>query len=176
MIFCSFHTGPGYAEHAAELVATLDRFGLRHDVRGLPDAGAWALNCGRKASYLLQMRADHPGESLVWVDADARVRRDPDLFRSLDCDLAAHWRNGVELLSGTLYIGERETAGELLEAWRDECTANPTEWDQRCLARVLDSKRWRVQTLPAEYTAIFDAGMCEHPVIEHLQASRKLRR
>lgn len=177
MMFVSFFSGPGYDIEARELVKTLDRFGLPHDVREAPDAGTWELNCGRKPTFLLQMRREHPGESLVWLDADARVRRSPDLFRSLDCDIAAHWRDGVELLSGTLFIGSGETAGELLEAWRDECTANPHEWDQKCLQRLVEgSRRWRMQTLPAEYTAIFDAGMSDDPVIEHMQASRRLKR
>lgn len=177
MIFCSFFSGPGYDVEARELVKTLDAFGLAHDVRELPDAGGWELNCGRKASYLLQMRADHPGEPLVWVDADARIRRLPTLFEHLDCDFAAHWKDGTELLSGTMYFGPNDAARDLLEAWRDECAANPSEWDQKCLQRLVDgSRRWRVSTLPAEYTAIFDAGMSSEPVIEHMQASRRLRR
>lgn len=123
------------------------------------------------------MRREHPGRPIVWLDADARVRRPPSLFDSLDCDVAAHWKDGEELLSGTLYIGANDTATELLQEWLTDCQSNPGEWDQRCLQAVLNSsRRFRIQTLPADYTAIFDAGMSDHPVIEHLQASRRLKR
>ena len=174
-IFVSFFAGPGYDREAAELVKTLDRFGLQYEVRELPDAGGWEANCGRKPEYLLQMMDAYPGESLVWVDADARIRREPTLFDSLDCDLAAHWKDGTELLSGTLYVGP--SARPLLESWRDGCRANPGEWDQKVLQQIVEGARsYRISTLPAEYTAIFDAEMCESPVIEHMQASRRLRR
>lgn len=176
--YVSFHSGPGYAEEAAGLVKTLDAFGLPHDVRELPDAGTWEMNCGRKASFLLSMRQRHPGKPLVWLDADARVIRPPTLFDELTCDFAAHWKDGDELLSGTMFIGATEAAGELLEMWRIECEQNPTEWDQRALQRIINREpaRWSIERLPASYTAIFDAGMSENPVIEHRQASRRLKR
>jgi len=176
-IYVSFHTGFGYAAESRELVNTLDAFGLEHDVREIPDSGEWEVNCSRKASYLLAMRAAHPGRALAWVDADARVRKTPTVFHRLDCDFAANWgKRGDELRSGTLYFGDTPGATELLEAWQHECTLNPTKLDQQTLQDLFVGRHfWRLDFLPIEYTAIFDEGV-ETPVIEHMQASRRYRR
>src|SRR5687768_4455304 len=99
--FVSFYT-PAYAAEAAGLVETLAAFDLPHDVRAAPDLGSWTANCNHKPAFLEEMRSEHPGRALVWVDSDARIRQTPDLFDTLDCDFACHWRNGVELLSGTM--------------------------------------------------------------------------
>lgn len=177
-LYVSFYAGPGYADEACGLIGSLDALGLAHDVRELPDAGSWELNCGRKAAFLQAMRASHPDCPLVWLDADARVLRPPTLFDELTCDFAAHWKDGDELLSGTMFIGATDAAGELLETWRIECEQNPHEWDQKVLQRIINREpaRWTTERLPASYTAIFDAGMSENPVIEHRQASRRLKR
>ena len=179
-LFCSFYSGPGYAEEAQGLVESLEAFRLDYEVNELPDAGSWAWNCGRKAAYLLTCRAKHPGRPLVWVDADARIVQRPTWFDTLDCDIAYHLRHGEELLSGTLYFGATDGASDLLERWQVECQYHPDEWDQRVLDRVLKENpdRWREDVLPASYVSIFDAPEMnrEPAVIRHRQASRRLKR
>lgn len=179
-IYCSFYTvGTGYEAEARELSVTLNRFGLQQHVQGVPHRGSWEGNCAGKPSFLLDMRERYPGLPLVWLDADARVRRSPTLLDELDCDLAFHLKGGEELLSGTLYVGPTREAGDCLNEWNQECRRRPGEWDQRCLQAVVDrmGPYLRVAHLPASYVAIFDAGMCaEHEkVIEHMQASRRLK-
>src|SRR4051812_41232626 len=119
-IFISFFTdGNGYEAEAKELLKTLRSFELDSDVRRVNNTGDWTRNCGRKAAYILLMMAAHPGRPLVWVDADARIRRQPSHFETLDgCDFAAHWKDGHELLSGTMYWGPTAGATRLAEAWR----------------------------------------------------------
>lgn len=177
-LYVSFFAGTGYAQEAAGLTKSLDAFGLPHDVRELPDAGQWEMNCSRKAAFIISMRQQHPGRSLVWLDADARVIRPPTLFDELTCDFAAHWKDEIELLSGTMFWGATDQAGELLELWMRDCGKSPTEWDQKVLQRIINSEpsRWTIERLPASYTAIFDAEMSANPVIEHRQASRRLKR
>ncbi len=176
MIFVSFHT-PNYEGEARELVQTLNAFGLRHDVRPLPDAGSWVKNCARKATFIRDMLDTHTSDSVAWVDADARIVAMPSLFNSLTCDFAAHWRHGAELLSGTMFFAATVNAYRLVNAWVDECQEHPDEWDQRCLSRVVERINGvTVENLPPEYTAIFDGGMCPpgSEVIRHMQASRRL--
>lgn len=176
-IYVSFFT-PAYAAEAAGLVESLNAFGLPHDVRALPSRGSWVGNCGMKAAFLREMRAEHPGRPLVWLDADARVRQPPVLFDTLDgYDFAAHWRHGEELLSGTMYWGDTEAAGDLLRAWEQECAFFPGVWDQRTLAVAIERvPGLRIFHLPGSYTRILDADdQGPDVVVWHGQASRRLR-
>ena len=74
--FVSFAT-PKYHLEAASLVQSLSVLGLSYHVAMLPDAGSWVANCGRKAAFMLSV---WDGEPMCWVDADARVLRQPDLL------------------------------------------------------------------------------------------------
>lgn len=175
-IFCSFFTSE-YEADACELLRSCRDFGLDADVRAVPNLGSWARNCGYKPQFIRERILDNPARGVAWVDADARVRQYPALFDSLDCDFAAHWRHGVELLSGTLYFGPTARARQLVKAWCEAQQQSPDEWDQRVLQRVIESTRpgdLKVAYLPAEYTRVFDDAKMGEPVVEHMQASRRL--
>jgi hypothetical protein len=175
-LFISFYT-PIYRSEADGLLATLAAFGLSADVRLVESQGSWVRNCARKADFIAEMMDEYPGRPLVWLDADARVRQWPELLFHLDCDFAAHWKGGTELLSGTLYFGGTDAARRLVQPWAAMCRADPDVWDQKHLQRVVgNADGLRVDTLPAPYVLIFDLMKDEGPpVIEHLQASRKLK-
>lgn len=186
-LYVSFYTiGTPYEQEAAALRETLDAFGLPHDVRGVPSCGSWVRNCARKAGFIRDMIAANPGRPIVWLDADARVVCRPDLLESLDCDFAAHWLGGQELLSGTTFWGGTAGALALAETWAGMADRMPDEWDQRTLqAAVTLCADISVRQLPPEYTWIcavdgtqdvseFHYGQRD-PVIVHRQASRRLR-
>ena len=177
-LFVSFYT-PTYEKEAAGLRDSLDAFGLDHSLVAVPSRGNWIKNCAFKPAFLLRMMGARPGRALVWIDADGRIKKYPVIFESLDCDFAAHWRNGEELLSGTMYFAPTIAARMLLEKWQVRMQLHPDVWDQKALAEIVDVKPdWlRVARLPPEYTAIFDAGMVQPgtETILHMQASRRLR-
>jgi hypothetical protein len=170
--FCT--TDNGYAEEAAQLIETLDRFGLPHHVAPIGPSTGWARDCNRKPEFLRSC-LDRFGP-VVWLDADARVIREPILLRGIDADFAAHWRHGEELLSGTMYFGPG--AEMLLDVWSIRCAAMPGAMDQRNLADAIATvPDVRMVRLPVEYTSIFDgADLPAEPVILHTQASRRLKR
>jgi len=185
-IYISFYTrGNGYEAEAMELGRTLDHFGLPGDLVPLPPFSNWVEACGYKPVFIQRMREKHGKRPLVWLDADARVRQYPRLFLDmpLGTDFAAHWKDKTdsepgELLSGTLYFAPTKAADELLADWARTCSARPREWDQHVLQNLVEGREGlKVQNLPPNYTQIFDlmAGAGE-PVIEHMQASRRLRR
>lgn len=177
-IFVSYFTqGTGYEVEAAELAITLRQFDLPHDIHGEPNLGSWQSNVSYKATFIRDMMLLHDDRPIVWLDADARVRLPPILLNDLRCDMAFHRRDGVELLSGTLFISPTKEAWETVKLWKQECDAHPATWDQRCLDAVVQSNPAMANfaPLPAEYCAIFDGDMCDNPVIEHMQASRRLR-
>jgi hypothetical protein len=202
-IFVSFFT-ENYREEADGLIGTLKQFNLEYEIRHIEDRGSWVENCAQKPRFISDTMLWHPDRPVVWVDADARIRREPKLFDELDCDVAFHLRHEVELLSGTLYFGTSKRALQLVEDWQRRCVENPDKLDQvmlhdavkdcvqdrevKYIARPQIDRsgniiRWggsglRVQHLPANYVRIFDAadlGPIEESVILHTQASRRLR-
>jgi hypothetical protein len=180
-LFVAYYTlDTPYADEAAGLIETLEAFALEHDVRGIPNRGSWQANTSAKAAFIAQMLREREGRPLVYVDVDARIRAEPVLFERLrHVDFAAHWMRGHELLSGTLYFGPGPAAHRLVAEWEKECAAFPTTFDQLCLQRVVESGRIAelcLRQLPAPYTLIFDfMADLGPPVIEHLQASRRLK-
>lgn len=186
----SFHTPGYYAEVANQrLLPSLRALGIEHDVREVFLGEGWAKRTQFKAEFLQHMRAEHLDQDLLWVDVDAVVHADP--FETLRdgyqyCDLAAHLLRGEELLSGTLWLpaaGMR--TDELLDEWREQCRRGGRRaWDQRCLqaaaAELQQTGHLALADLPPQMCYIFDTSRRLHPgiapIIEHFQASRKVRR
>lgn len=203
-MFVSHYTkGTGYEIEARELVKTLTRWGLEYDVEGDVSHGSWVANCNQKIHYIARMRRKHAGRRLVWLDADARVRKHPSLFEGLKCDFAAHFLNGGrarigqrrtplaelwppdenqpwtqgELLAGTMYFAPSWQAERIIDQWIARTQDHPEEWDQENLQRALPKCQGaNIGTLPAEYCSIFNhPARGAEPVIEQLQASRRLK-
>lgn len=183
----SFYTEDNeYAEHAARLKATLDRFGLDYILNPIPSTGSWECNCAYKAEFIYKQWQQSP-IPVVWLDADATLEQDPKLFASLNADFAihkwtwdyAHHAAGWEFCSGTLYFGKSERTEALLKQWILRCKADPYTWDQvhLCSAWCDVSTISPLQTawLPRSYLQIDGAPDTESTVVRHWQASRKLR-
>lgn len=176
-VYVAFHTGGDYERHAAELIETLDRLDLAHAVWQLPDAGSWVRCCAMKPTFIRQCMEQFPGQPIVYLDADARVRQRPELFYSMTpgTDFACHYLDGKELLSGTLYFGGTVASVELVEAWQARCRDMPDVWDQQHLQSVVHHGTFNVAYLPETYCRIYDRQKRmprEAIVIEHLQESR----
>lgn len=180
-VIVSYYTkGTGYEEQAEYLKITLRRFNLDNDVVGVPDKGSWHLNVYYKARFIQRMMKKYPDRAIVFVDADAKIRANPVLFNTLDCDLACHFRHGKELLSGTLYFGNTEKARFLVSKWIEEDRLYPkTHMPQRNLRSVFNKYKNKIKwkSLPVEYCMIFDSDARNRarPVIEHFQLSRKYK-
>lgn len=177
-LYCIFYTrGTDYEQEAAQCVESLDQFRLEYDVAEVTACGSWVGNCALKAAVIAEVMRRYPDRPIVYLDADARVRRRPTLFETMppDVDFAAHWRHGAELLSGTLYFGATARAAELVARWQQACESDPNRWDQKHLQDIVESSPdLRVLRLPAEYCRVFDDPKMGEPVIEQLQASRRL--
>lgn len=182
VIVSYFTLGTAYEEEAAGLVATCRALGLEHQVVGVPARGAWEKNCAMKAGFVHDMWRSL-GRSVLWVDADARVRRVPELLRGCGADLGVHKATRWQFASGTVYIGATWLGGELLRTWERRCAEDPLTWDQVHLdaAWAEVARRAPLQTcwLPQSYTRIFDRPAEQdgggEAVIEHFQASRRLK-
>ncbi len=189
-ILISFYTeDTGYEKEAERLRKSLDALGIKHRIYPVKAGRSWRENLQWKSRLILQAFDEFPGKDIVFVDADAVVRKYPELFDNLSTDphqydLAAHyfrWRDNakLELLSGTLWVANNATGRRLVGMWHEFAALNMNMRHQECLKVLLDKGTLGVSIyrLPFEYTAIFDAPQRKgiEPVIEHFQASRRLK-
>ena len=177
----SFYTvGTPYEGEVQQLQATCEQNGLLFDFFPVPSTGVWEKNCGMKPSIILGAMKKYPKTDILYVDADARFRQYPFLFDNFDGDIGIHYRNGKELLSGTIFIHNTEKTRKLIELWVQKQELIPLMWDQKVLDLVLkesaEDLKIKIINLPAPYTLIFDTMAHQGPpVIEHMQASRRLK-
>lgn len=179
----AFHTDDGlYTKHAQILKASAEKLGIPITLC-VYQQSEWQKMIAFKPSFIAQMRRELQGP-LLFVDADAIILEDiRPYYESLDEDIAVHYLNDTELLSGTLFINDTDNARALINEWEKRQLASPNIWDQKILAILIqDYLAHDLITLKktsAKYTYIFDTsktiyGDHIYPAIEHLQASRDL--
>ena len=181
-VIISFYTKKtGYEEQVKQLKVTLKRFNLENDVVGIVDKGSWHKNTYYKSLFIKRMMNKHRGRSIVYVDADAKIRMNPVLFNDFNYDFACYFHaQREELLSGTLYFGDTKGARHLVNMWIKEDKLHPgTGMPQKNLRAVFDREKdnlkWKA--LPVEYCMIYDSRSRYkvNPIVEHFQLSRKYK-
>jgi hypothetical protein len=181
-----------YEEEAQNLLESLNRLGITHDISGVQSLGNWQANTRFKAGFMLDMLIKHPSYRLLYIDVDAVVHSIPDLFKNYTCDIAVRWQDfrwrQNECLSGTIYMENNERTKRICELWRDINVNEGNEsnrMEQWNLDTVINKMKaedpnFTYKNLPPEYTMIFDSmrGMYPNisPVIEHFQASRRFKK
>ena len=197
IIFVSFYT-PNYAPAVRELKASLQRHNLCHDLseieHRIPNAEAhekFLANVRYKPTFIQEMVEKHKGEydAVVWVDADAIIQKPPKLLLKIKQDLAVHYRDGTELLSGTMFWRTNFRTRRALKMWVEavEAAREQMQWlmcpEQQVLQELIATSvlLMSVYYLPTEYCKIYDLtedndrARTVVPVIEHSQASRQTR-
>ena len=181
VIFIAYYTvGTPYRDQALELAETLDRFDLRYELEGVPNLGTWQKNTQFKAVFCRSMIQRYPQNKLVYLDSDARLRGYPELFDNMpECDIGVHYRDGWELLASTIFFAPTQATRDLVDAWIEENTKRPNRQyaDQKNLQDVVSRLKPHIFKLPPAYALIFDKmKKYGKPIIEQMQASRKLRK
>ncbi len=179
-----------YEEEAQNLIQSLNKLGLNHDISGVKTLGSWQANTRFKAGFMLDMLIKWPNHRLLYVDCDAVVHKSPDLFKNYNCDIAVRWQDfrwrQNECLSGTIYMENNERTKRICELWRDinvqegNESSRMEQWNLDTVINQMKSDpNFTYKNLPPEYTMIFDSmrGMYPNviPVIEHFQASRRFK-
>lgn len=176
LIVSYFTKKTGYEQEIKNLEASLKLHELDYHIEGIDDLGSWQQNTHYKAPFILNMLYRFPEKNIVFLDADALVREKPVLFETIEADVAAHMREGFELLSGTLFFRNCLPAREVVIMWILENERRPASWDQQNLQRAIQGHGPSFLNLPAGYCQIFDLmGHHGSPVIEHFQASRRYK-
>lgn len=174
-VVCFYTYDTPYEEEAKQLKDSCIKFGIPVVIYGYQTRGSWVKNAGIKAGFLSRV-LDELQTDILYLDADARVRQPLDLFKSFKADIGVHYRDGKELLSGTIYLRNNDAVKSLIKDWLETQSKNPDSWDQKILQAVLPKHNLDVFKLPATYCCIFDKMRSfGPPVIEHMQASRRLK-
>ena len=77
-----------YEEEAQNLLQSLNKLKVNHDIIGVKTLGNWQANTRFKAGFMLDMLIKWPNHRLLYVDVDAVVHKSPDLFKNYSCDIA----------------------------------------------------------------------------------------
>ena len=188
-IFVSYYTkGSLYEKEAKDLIASLDKFGLKHDICAIEDKGSWSKNCCYKPEFILKKLEQH-NAPLVWTDADSIVVQKPVFFDDCYADVSFRVNDHVppedegKILTGTFFANNTPSAKKLLQLWEKECmrmldSNKEKVMDQVALRRVVLHYPTIVEMkrLPEKYIRIVrnaeDRTNTEDGVIVHYQASR----
>lgn len=176
MKICCFHTGGPYAVEAERLASSLQRLGLDYRIDEVPSRGSWDRNILITPEYIRDVMAQTDGP-VLYVDADAEFH-DVPVFDG-GYDVHVHYLHGRELLDGTLWLANNDVSRDLVDQWCSEVRVG--EWEQLTLQRILERRHdVRVKRLGPEYCFIYDTSRQHYPgvepIIEHHQASRRLKR
>ena len=165
-----------------ELVPIFKQFclnaGISPYVREYENQGSWVLNCGLKPQFIMDCLNEF-NTNILYVDIDAEIKRVVEEELEIgDHSIGCHYyRNGTELLSGTLFFRNNEISRRILSLWIEEQEASTNTWDQKTLQKVLRDNPVKIKDIGQRYVHIFDSRVsCPDPRIIHNQASRKLRR
>jgi 5'(3')-deoxyribonucleotidase len=183
-VIISFYTkNTKYYEESLVLEKSITKLNIPYKIYPVDSLKDWSKNCQQKSKVILQSFSEFPSQNIVYTDADSIIHSYPTLFDNIQEDIAYHylpWRN--EILSGTVLFKNNDKCKELVQRWIRLNDTNK-EWDQRNFQSVLDQSfdlDISTRILPVEYCYIFDnvkqkALLKGEPVIEHYQASRRLK-
>lgn len=173
-IIVSYYTDEKYKNELQNLMESIRKFELSYYIEELVDKNNWVHNTHYKPSVIKRAMSLF-NLPIVFIDADAVIRKFPELFENIKKDFAVFFSEGGNLLSGTLFFNNTAAAFSLVEDWEKQCKEETDTWDQHVLKGCVERKHIDIETLPKSYCQIFDSSKKETPVIEHYQASRRYK-
>lgn len=129
-LIVSYYTpDTAYEVNAMALQQDTQRLGLDCRIEPRPTRGSWVENCAQKAEFIREIhrQEDRP---LLWLDADARLRRRLAELQGITADFAIVRERGWAFYSGQIYFGAGPAASSLLDLWCEYCAQFPQIWDQ----------------------------------------------
>ena len=192
----SFYTkDTPYEIEANEFKKNLKEFGFstKH-ISPKPNLQNWHKNCCHKP-FFIDEKLKELNKPLVWIDCDARICKAPVLFQQMvnsEYEFGVHFRDHIELLSGTLFFRPTKKVFKLLHFWKHflkrdlmSLPGTPQYWqglEQSALQYLVTEKKETFDLkgllLPKEYVYVADMDWWSDvttPVIAHGQASRRYK-
>ena len=165
-VVCAFHT-PDYSETAAGLRRSIDAQGLDAYIKEIPAVRNWEAGTRKKPEFVLECLSRFANRNILYLDADARVRKPLDNLEFVAGDVGLHFRavvkRGRETMhpaAGTVFVRNNTNGLRFVEAWVDQVSmAESGDVDGDCLIRAIGGLRGITFTQLAEaYCAIHDSG------------------
>jgi len=178
-VVCAFYT-PNYEACAMRLKTSLDELGINHHLAVCEGRGTWEATTRIKPGFVNACIIRFPDHDILYVDADAVLRKQPTFFDAVTTDVALLfapvWFDGrrrLSLAAGTIYIRNTPGGRMFAQIWQEqEQHAGALTLDEDLLYTGFTRFEGLTFTaLPRAYSKIFDADGSD-PVIEHFQASR----
>lgn len=185
-IICCFYT-ESYRHHALNLKQSLDDFNLDYYFKEVEDAGYWEANTRIKPHFILECLQNFPNKNILYLDADALVKKPLDYFNRITADVAFYKTKGMlgmshDYLASTMFFSNTTNTITLVEQWiADQVDGKQTQVDQDSLDSAMHKleSTLKVEALNPGYIKIFDKDYDGEIYIEQYQASRghtKLKR
>lgn len=185
-IVVCFYT-ESYRDHALSLKDSLDEFNLNYYFTQVDDSGYWEANTRIKPHFVLECLQQFPDKNILYLDADALVKKPLDYFNHITADVAFYKTKGIpgmshDYLASTMFFNNTTNTINLVKQWiAEQVDGRRTQVDQDSLDVAMDKlgSALTVEPLNPGYIKIFDKDYDGEVYIEQLQASRgqtKLKR
>jgi len=163
----------------------LKKFNLPYEIDRAEDKGGWWENTSMKPAFIKQKLEKHK-KCVVWLDADAIVKRYPFYFDFIEEDVAFYDENIYTpsrdtVKSGTVFLRYTPVVLRMVDAWVNRTRIYPNNWEQAHLRSAVrsfyqEAKIMSVHYLPDSYCYMDGITKVGNPVIYHKQANRLFRR
>lgn len=196
-VVVSFFTQGFYTREAFELLRGCQYFSLPYHFVQVKDEKDWLISSNRKPSFLREMSDMFPNRPILWLDADARVRKLPLNLFHLDVPIAYCELEKDLPCDATVYLGVGKQRNVFLDEWaklvKDDPFGAKLPPEQAAVGaptqfyfeRAFQNLGIHPTHLPLEYCWLYDlsadrtgkpAKVDVVPVIEQMQANRIARR
>jgi len=176
---CAFYT-PNYLPQVSSLKASLEALGINHYLKRYEPRGGWEANTRMKPVFVAHCLERFPGTDIVYLDADAVVRKPLEAFANMTSDVTMlfhptfeYGRWYLRISAGTLAVRNTPGGRKFAALWAaGETKANKTTVDEDMVYMAFANLAGvSITVLPPDYYKIYDAPG-QDPTIEHFQASR----
>lgn len=185
-LVCCFYT-ESYSDHALSLKKSLDDFDLNYHFKQVEDAGYWEANTRIKPHFILECLQNFPNKNILYLDADALVKKPLDYFNHITADVAFYKTKDMpgmshDYLASTMFFSNTPNTIKLVEQWiAEQVDGKHIQVDQDSLDTAMYKlgDTLSIKPLNPGYIKIFDKDYEGEVYIEQFQASRgqtKLKR
>ena len=149
-----------YEVETRELKKTLKKFDLPYHITGIPTKSSWRENCRAMNYIILEAFDKYPDKDIVWLDADARVRKPLTLFDDYRYDIGMYlpvWPPGSgqkECRTGTIYFRNIAPVRDFFQKYVDDLAAMKSDFEPEKLFGEL------VKTSGLNYDLYFPGEYC----------------
>ena len=172
MIVAAFSTNETYEKMARDLAASVEAFGYECMLFKCEDTGAWTRNVNHKPTVIKSALMAAAGDSVFYIDADARMVQKPTLIPSDEWDVAVYYDTPTRPCGGSMWFHSLERCGALVDDWIANVAAAPESADDWInFKAALDKHKPRILHLPPSYNyhkpTMRSRFPGAKPVIEH---------